>query len=57
MGGNAFEDCEPLTNEEYQNIVQKITALIAPICLHLEPYIPLPEKPQHGDIDFLLVFK
>jgi hypothetical protein len=31
--------------------------LISPLCEKIEPYIPLPEKKVHGDIDFLLVFK
>ena len=57
MGGKAFDDLEPLSPAEYTEIVAKVTALIAPICTHLEPYIPLPEKTQHGDIDFLLVLK
>ena len=57
MGGKAFDDLEPLTSEEYAEIVNEITVLIDPICNHLEPYIPLPEKTVHGDIDFLLVLK
>jgi hypothetical protein len=27
------------------------------MCLRIEPYIPLPEKEVHGDIDFLVLFK
>jgi hypothetical protein len=57
MGGNAFEDTEPLTPSEYTEITAEIAAIIAPICLKLEPYIPLPEKEVHGDIDFLLILQ
>ena len=57
MGGNAFEDTEPLTGEEYEVIVKEIHDIICGICVRIEPYIPLPEKQVHGDIDFLLILK
>lgn len=31
--------------------------LISPLCIKMEPYIPLPEKKVHGDIDFLIILK
>lgn len=31
--------------------------MVSPVCLRVEPYIPLPQKQVHGDIDFLIVFK
>ena len=57
MGGNAFEDLEKLTPEEYNKITKELIDLISPMCLMIEPYIPLPEKEVHGDIDFLILFK
>jgi len=32
MGGNAFEDLEKLTSEEYNTIMNKIVAILSPIC-------------------------
>ena len=57
MGGNAFEDTEKLSPSEYTAITTELLALLSPICLKLEPYIPLPEKEVHGDVDFLLILK
>ncbi len=28
---------------------------VASLCVRIEPYIPLPEKEFHGDIDFLAI--
>ena len=44
MGGNAFEDLEKLTPEEYHLIMHRIKEILQPICIRIEPYIPLPEK-------------
>lgn len=55
MGGNAFEETQHLTPEEYQTIVCEIMSKVASLCVRIEPYIPLPEKEFHGDIDFLAI--
>lgn len=57
MGGNAFQDLEKLTPEEYESITKELLGVISPMCQRIEPYIPLPEKKVHGDIDFLILFK
>lgn len=57
MGGNAFEDLEKLSPAEYEKITKELLNLLSPLCLQIEPYIPLPEKTVHGDIDFLVLFK
>ena len=57
MGGNAFEDLQKLTPEQYEKITKELLEIISPLCLKIEPYIPLPEKEFHGDIDFLILFK
>lgn len=44
MGGNAFEDTEPLINEEYKVLVAEIIFKIKNVVIRIEPYISLPEK-------------
>lgn len=57
MGGDCFEGVEKLTNEEYEALVPEILAALEDLYVRGEPYIPLPEKTVHGDMDFLMILK
>ena len=57
MGGDSFEGTEKLTNQEYQEITKQLLDRLGEYCKRIEPYIPLPEKQVHGDIDLLVILK
>ncbi len=38
-------------------MTEEVIKLVEHLCLKIEPYIPLPEKESHGDIDFLIIMK